>query len=92
MYKRQGSFGTVIAATNIGDALISTMNINTTSVVSVLLFAYFIGFIFRVAQGSGTVAGITSMGIMATIAPSVPDVYKRQPYCRPTSFPNTSHF
>ena len=67
-----GSFGTVIAATNIGDALISTMNINTTSVVSVLLFAYFIGFIFRVAQGSGTVAGITSMGIMATIAPSVP--------------------
>lgn len=67
-----GSFGTVIAATNIGDALISTMHINTTSVVSVLLFAYFIGFIFRVAQGSGTVAGITSMGIMATIAPSVP--------------------
>lgn len=67
-----GSFGTVIAATNIGDALISTMNINTTSVVSVLLFSYFIGFIFRVAQGSGTVAGITSMGIMATIAPSVP--------------------
>lgn len=67
-----GSFGTVIAATNIGDALIETLNIGTGSVISVLLFAYFIGFIFRVAQGSGTVAGITSMTIMSTIAPSVP--------------------
>ena len=62
-----GSFGSVIA-----DALISTLNIGTGSVVGVLLFAYFIGFIFRVAQGSGTVAGITSMTIMATVAPSVP--------------------
>ena len=67
-----GSFGSVIAATNIGDALISALNIGTGSVVSVLLFAYFIGFIFRVAQGSGTVAGITAMTIMSTIAPSVP--------------------
>ena len=67
-----GSFGTIIAETNIGDALISTLNIGAGSVVGVLLFAYFIGFIFRVAQGSGTVAGITSMTIMATVAPSVP--------------------
>lgn len=67
-----GSFGTIIAETNIGDALISTLNIGSGSVVGVLLFAYFIGFIFRVAQGSGTVAGITSMTIMATVAPSVP--------------------
>lgn len=66
-----GSFGSVIAATNIGDALISALNINTDSVIMVCLFAYFIGFIFRVAQGSGTVAGITAMTIMATIAPSV---------------------
>ena len=66
-----GSFGTIIAETNIGDALISTLNIGSGSVVGVLLFAYFIGFIFRVAQGSGTVAGITSMTIMATVAPSV---------------------
>ena len=66
-----GSFGSVIAATNIGDALISALNINTDSVIMVCLFAYFIGFIFRVAQGSGTVAGLTAMTIMATIAPSV---------------------
>lgn len=67
-----GSFGAVIKATNIGDALVGTLNVGAGSVVSVLLFAYFIGFIFRVAQGSGTVAGITSMTIMATIAPQVP--------------------
>ncbi|QGU96002.1 GntP family permease [Clostridium bovifaecis] len=67
-----GSFGAVIKATNIGATLIEAMGINTNNVIMVLLFAYFIGFIFRVVQGSGTVAGITSMTIMATIAPTVP--------------------
>ena len=47
------------------------MNINSGSVLKTLLLAYFIGCIFRIAQGSGTVAGITAMTIMATIAPSV---------------------
>ena len=65
-----GSFGAVIAATDIGNALVSTLNINSGSVLKVLFLAYFIG-IFRIAQGSGTVAGITAMTIMATIAPSV---------------------
>ena len=32
---------------------------------------YLIGMIFRVAQGSGTVAGMTSMTIMATVAPAI---------------------
>lgn len=67
-----GSFGAIIKATDIGTHLIKAMGINTNNVITVLLFAYFIGFIFRVAQGSGTVAGITSMTIMATIAPTVP--------------------
>lgn len=66
-----GSFGAVIAATDIGNALVSTLNINSGSVLKVLFLAYFIGCIFRIAQGSGTVAGITAMTIMATIAPSV---------------------
>lgn len=66
-----GAFGNVISTTNIGNALIETINIGSGSVITVLLFAYFIGFIFRVAQGSGTVAGITSMTIMSTIAASV---------------------
>lgn len=63
----------VIARTivHIGNALVSTLNINSGSVLKTLLLAYFIGCIFRIAQGSGTVAGITAMTIMATIAPSV---------------------
>lgn len=66
-----GSFGAIIAATDIGNALVSAMKINTTSVLSVLFLGYAIGAVFRIAQGSGTVAGITSMSIMATIAPNV---------------------
>lgn len=66
-----GSFGSIIAATDIGNALVTTLNINSGSVLKVLLLAYLIGCIFRIAQGSGTVAGITAMTIMAAIAPSV---------------------
>lgn len=67
-----GSFGAVIAATNIGQALLDTLHINPSNVIMMCLFAYFIGFIFRVAQGSGTVAGITAMTIMATMSANVP--------------------
>ena len=67
-----GSFGAVIAATNIGQALLDTLHINPGNVIMMCLFAYFIGFIFRVAQGSGTVAGITAMTIMATMSANVP--------------------
>lgn len=67
-----GSFGEIIKVTDIGNHLISAMGISTDNVIMVLLFSYFIAFIFRVAQGSGTVAGITSMTIMAAIAPQVP--------------------
>lgn len=66
-----GSFGTVIKATNIGTILVDKLGIDTGSVIAVLCLAFFIGFIFRVAQGSGTVAGLTAMTIMATIAPTV---------------------
>lgn len=66
-----GSFGAIISATNIGNALVGTLNISSGSVLKVLFLSYAIGCIFRIAQGSGTVAGITAMTIMATIAPSV---------------------
>ena len=64
------SYG-VITATGIGDAIVGLLGTDTTSVVPAMFLAYIIGMIFRVAQGSGTVAGMTSMGIMATIAPAV---------------------
>ena len=66
-----GSFGSIISATDIGNALVTTLSINSGSIIKVLFLAYFIGCIFRIAQGSGTVAGITAMTIMATIAPNV---------------------
>lgn len=66
-----GSFGAIISATDIGNALVNTLSIGSGSGIKVLLLAYAIGCIFRIAQGSGTVAGITAMTIMATVAPSV---------------------
>lgn len=66
-----GSFASVITATGIGDAIVGLLGTDTTSVVPAMFLAYGIGMIFRVAQGSGTVAGMTSMGIMATIAPAI---------------------
>lgn len=66
-----GSFGAVIKATDIGTILVDKLGLDTSSAIVVLLLAFFIGFIFRVAQGSGTVAGLTSMTIMATLAPTV---------------------
>lgn len=66
-----GSFASVITATGIGDAIVGLLGTDTTSVIPAMFLAYGIGLIFRVAQGSGTVAGMTSMGVMATIAPMV---------------------
>ena len=66
-----GSFASVITATGIGDAIVGLLGTDTTSVIPAMFLAYGIGLIFRGAQGSGTVAGMTSMGIMATIAPMV---------------------
>lgn len=67
-----GSFGAVIQATGIGNAIVSTLGTNVNSIIPVMFLGYFIGLIFRVAQGSGTVAGLTAMTIMATIASNVP--------------------
>lgn len=67
-----GSFASVITATGLGDAIISLLNTNnSSSVVPAMFLAYLIGMVFRVAQGSGTVAGMTSMTIMAALAPAI---------------------
>ena len=66
-----GSFSAVIAATGIGDSIVSLLSTGTSSVVPAMFLAYFIGMIFRVAQGSGTVAGMTSMTILSTVAPAI---------------------
>lgn len=67
-----GAFASVIAEAGIGDSIVNTLSTDgTPSVLGAMFLAYLIGMIFRVAQGSGTVAGMTSMTIMATVAPAV---------------------
>lgn len=63
-----GAFGSIIKATDIGNVLVSSLGIDTGNSIVILLFAYCVGMVFRVAQGSGTVAGITSMQIMASMS------------------------
>lgn len=66
-----GSFAAVITATGIGTAIVALLSTGTSAVVPAMFLAYLIGMVFRVAQGSGTVAGMTAMTIMATVAPSI---------------------
>jgi len=64
-----GAFGAVIQATNIGEVLIAGLT-EGQSTMLILCLTFGIGVLFRVAQGSGTVASITAMTIMASVAPS----------------------
>ena len=65
-----GAFGAVIQATNIGEGLIAGLTEGQSSTMLILCLTFGIGVLFRVAQGSGTVASITAMTIMASVAPS----------------------
>lgn len=63
-----GAFGAVIQATNIGEVLIAGLTQGKSSATVILLVTFSIGVLFRVAQGSGTVASITAMTIMASVS------------------------
>ena len=65
-----GAFGAVIQATNIGEVLIAGLTEGQSSTMLILCLTFGLGVLFRVAQGSGTVASITAMTIMASVAPS----------------------
>ncbi len=60
-----GSFGAIIQATGIGTELTKNLAAGNASTLLILLVTFLIGMTFRVAQGSGTVASITTMTIMA---------------------------
>jgi H+/gluconate symporter-like permease len=60
-----GAFGAVIQATGIGDELAEGIGRSSNSEVWALLVTYATAMIFRISQGSGTVASITTMTIMA---------------------------
>ncbi len=51
-----GSLGNVITTTGIGTVLVEQLGLDANSSIAVLCLGFFIGFIFRVAQGSGTEA------------------------------------
>lgn len=66
-----GAFGAVIQATNIGEILTAGLKSGQSSTILILCVTFAIGVLFRVAQGSGTVASITAMTIMASAVASV---------------------
>lgn len=67
-----GSFGAIISATGLADMPWPerSRNISASPVVA-LLIAFVIAGIFRIALGSGTVASITTMTIMASVPAAV---------------------
>lgn len=66
-----GSFGAIISATGLADMLAGTIQNISASPVVALLIAFVIAAIFRIALGSGTVASITTMTIMASVPAAV---------------------
>lgn len=63
-----GALGKVIETTQIGKVLVDSLFHETQSALSMILLTYSLAAIFRIAQGSGTVAGITAMTIMSGAA------------------------
>jgi gluconate transporter len=61
-----GAFGAVIQQTGIGTLLAEGLGTSSNSRLWALLITYGTGMIFRISQGSGTVAAITTMTIMAS--------------------------
>ncbi len=62
-----GSFGEVINATGISTMIAENIKNISSAPILALLIAFFVAALFRVALGSGTVASITTMNIMASI-------------------------
>lgn len=66
-----GSFGAIISSTGVADMLAETIQNISASPVVALLIVFVIAALFRVALGSGTVASITTMTIMASVPAAV---------------------
>ncbi len=66
-----GAFGGLLAASGIGEYITDLVTVGSGGGVMVLVSAWLIAAAIRIAQGSATVAMITTAGIMA---PQVPDL------------------
>jgi H+/gluconate symporter-like permease len=60
-----GAFGAVIKATGVGELVARSVAGSSHSALLAVIITYGMAAVFRVAQGSGTVASITTMTIMA---------------------------
>lgn len=67
-----GAFGNVITATKIGNVLVENISETGHAGIILILLTYAIAMVFRLAQGSGTVASITTMTMMASVVPNIP--------------------
>ncbi len=63
-----GSFGAIIGATGMADYIATSISNISASPIVALLFAFVVAAVFRIALGSGTVASITTMTIMSSVA------------------------
>ena len=63
-----GSFGAIISATGMADFIAESISNISASPIVALLFAFFVAAVFRIALRSGTVASITTMTIMSSVA------------------------
>ncbi|WP_010095364.1 GntP family permease [Ornithinibacillus scapharcae] len=66
-----GAFGAIIRSTGIDQAILDIFAGDAQSTLSIILIAFFMGVLFRTITGSGTVAGITTMTIMAGVVSGV---------------------
>lgn len=66
-----GAFGAIIRSTGIDQAILDIFAGDARSTLSIILIAFFMGVLFRTITGSGTVAGITTMTIMAGVVSGV---------------------
>ncbi|HEY9574439.1 MAG TPA: GntP family permease [Lachnospiraceae bacterium] len=67
-----GSFSAVITACGVSEAIKGLVSHVSGNVVLILFIAWFLGMAFRQITGSGTVASLTTMAIMASVGSTFP--------------------
>lgn len=67
-----GAFSSVITASGVSDAIKNMISGISGNVIVILLLCWVIGLLFRQITGSGTVASLTTMGIMTSVAAVTP--------------------
>ena len=67
-----GAFGKILAMSGLGDAITDGISAISAGPATVMIITFLIAMLLRVAQGSATVAGITTLNILAPAMASLP--------------------